>query len=348
MFRTIDLFAGAGGLTIGFEQAGFRTVAAVELDPYAAATLTARHPCTEVVRKNILDVDLSVYRGLADVVIGGPPCQPFSSGGLRAAHEDERDMLPAYLAALDSIRPEAFVMENVPGLATGERRNYLDRIVSEMSALGYEVDWQVLSAVDYGVPQKRRRLFVVGMHGGKFVFPSPTHGGTTGRPYVTVREALPKERVGEPNRSVVTYARKPDIRPSPFDGLMFNGGGRPIDLDAPAHTILASAGGNKTHFFDTEGVVPSYHHHLMEGGEPRVGVVPGTSRLTVQESAILQTFPEDMVFHCPTSARYRQVGNAVPPRLACAVASALAEQLAERNSAPTESFASPVPSREAS
>src|SRR5690606_16446866 len=112
------------------------------------------------------------------------------------------------------------------------------------------------------------------------------------------------------------YAKNPDLRPNPYHGQLFNGGGRAINLEAPAPTILASAGGNKTHFIDIGKRVPPYHRHLMRGGKPRTGELPEARRLTVLECAALQTFPEGMKFVGPRSSQYAQVGNAVPPRLA--------------------------------
>jgi DNA (cytosine-5)-methyltransferase 1 len=195
--------------------------------------------------------------------------------------------------------------------------------------MGYRLSWQVVNAADFGVPQKRRRLFVVGMRGRPFVFPPPTHGPTGRRPYVAVCDVLPSEQIGEPNLSRVFYAKNPDLRPSPYDGHLFNGGGRPIDRRQPSHTILATAGGNKTHFFDDLGIVPEYHRHLLNGGKPREGELPGARRLTVLESATLQTFPPELRFDGPRSSQYAQVGNAVPPLLAAALGSALAAQMFE-------------------
>jgi DNA (cytosine-5)-methyltransferase 1 len=104
---------------------------------------------------------------------------------------------------------------------------------------------------------------------------------------------------------------------------MFNGGGRPIDLSVPCHTILAAAGGNKTHFFDTLGLVPAYHAHLAKGGKPRTGTLNGGRRLTVEESALLQTFDPSIRFAGSRSSRYTQIGNAVPPLLAEVLGQAL-------------------------
>jgi DNA (cytosine-5)-methyltransferase 1 len=173
-----------------------------------------------------------------------------------------------------------------------------------------------------------------------FEFPTPNHGPKRSKRWRTAGDVLGLEPTGEPNSSIVTYAKRPDLRPSPYDGLLFNGGGRPINLNAPARTILASAGGNKTPFIDTLGVVPEYHAALWdaESGKPRdgykdavrVGLVPGARRITVAESAALQTFPPDVEFKGRRSSQYTQIGNAVPPDLAAAVGSALARDLRAR------------------
>lgn len=327
MVTAIDLFASAGGLTLGLQRAGIKTICAVELEPVRAATFAGHTPHANLITSDIRLVNFASYRGKAELVCGGPPCQPFSSGGHRRAGEDERDMVPAFIQVVRDVRPEAFLMENVPGLMAGDRLPYLKQVVEELTGLGYLVSSDVVNAADYGVPQKRRRLFLVGMRGRKFVFPEPTYGPGCKLPHVAVRDVLPDEPLGEPNASKVFYAKSPDIRPSPYDGHLFNGGGRPIDPAQPCHTILASAGGNKTHFFDDLGLVPKYHRHLLAGGAPRTGTLPGARRLTVRESAVIQTFPPDIVFSGSRSAQYQQVGDAVPPLLAAVLGKALVEQL---------------------
>lgn len=318
--RAIDLFAGAGGLTLGFKAAGVETVCAVEYDRYAAVTFAGHTPRADIIDRDITSPgvlsSLAGYRGRVELVYGGPPCQPFSSGGLRGADGDARDMIPSFVQAVRLIRPDAFFMENVFGLATGERRRYLYAVLHELATEGYGVSFRVVNAADHGVSQKRRRLFVAGMREREFTSPRESHGA--GRRYapVTVDDVLPPHQVGEPNPSKVSYAKNPDTRPSPYDGHLFNGGGRPIDRRQPSHTILASAGGNKTHFFDELGLVTAYHAHILAGGAPREGQLPGARRLTVLESATLQTFPPGTVFAGPRSAQYQQVGNAVPPLLA--------------------------------
>ena len=324
----VDLFAGAGGLSLGLAARGLEPVVAVEFDAYACETYAALHPATDLVHGDIRQIGFRRLRGEVAVVAGGPPCQPFSTGGLRRGGGDPRDGFPAFLRALREIQPDAFLIENVAGLCRGRTRAYLQALVMELEALGFDVSWQVLAAADYGVPQRRERLFVVGTRGRSFEFPSATHGPGRMSPWRAAGSVLRSdEPFGEPNPSIVTYARNPDLRPSPYDGLLFNGGGRPIDLTAPARTILASAGGNKTPFVDTQGVVPPYHAHLMSGGKPRAGRVPGARRITVAESAALQTFPHDARFAGPRSAQYTLVGNAVPPLLAEAIGGALFEAL---------------------
>ncbi len=255
--RSADLFCGAGGLTLGLKQAGFVPVFAVEWDPDAARTFADHSPETDLYVGDVRNVNLRQYRGQIDVVCGGPPCQPFSSGGLRRSTADDRNMIPWFIDAVREISPRAFLMENVPGLVVGTRRLYLEEAVADFERLGYTVTWKVLNAAAYGVPQIRRRLFVVGVTGDPFRFPEETHGSATGVPYVTAGEVLTSDPIGEPNTAKVTYAKKPHIRPSPYHGLLFNGGGRPIDLNQPAPTILASAGGNKTPFLDTLGAAPA-------------------------------------------------------------------------------------------
>lgn len=323
----VDLFAGAGGLSLGLHAAGFQVEAAVEVDSDACQTFGSMFRGACLLDETILGLDLTRYEGV-DLVAGGPPCQPFSSGGKRLADKDLRNLIPEYVRVVRELRPRAFLMENVFGLGSGSRRPYLASVLQELESIGYNVAWKVLNAADYGIPQKRRRLFVVGMQAGEYRFPEPTHGPGRASRHVAVNDVLNIAEVhGEPNPSKVVYAKNPDIRPRPFDGQLFNGGGRPIDSAAPSHTILASAGGNKTHFVDTLGVVPEYHRHLLSGGKPRRGQVEGARRLTVRESALLQTFPPETSFYGSRSSQYSQIGNAVPPKLAEVIGRSIADHL---------------------
>ncbi|HET9060162.1 MAG TPA: DNA cytosine methyltransferase [Acidimicrobiales bacterium] len=325
--EVVDLFAGAGGLSLGLQMAGLVPVAAIEYDADACTTYRRHHPHAKVFEQDAATVDYGSLRGQVAVVAGGPPCQPFSVGGKRLAADDPRNGVPQFVRAVNEIRPAAFVMENVGGLAHSTKREYFGSLVEQLCAAGYEVSWRVLQAACFGVPQNRSRLFLIGMRGRTFAWPAPALGpGTTGpfRASGSVVSAVP---IGEPNLSGVTYARRPSLRPSPYHGHLYNGGGRPIDLAKPAPTLLASMGGNKTPWVDAEGVAPAYHAHLLAGGAPRSGSVPGARRITVAEAALLQSFPVGHLFAGTRSSQYRQVGNAVPPLLGAVIGEALVRQL---------------------
>ncbi len=325
----LDLFSGPGGLTLGMKAAGIVPAAGVELNRDAAATYRRHSPEVDHFCADIRDIDLVRYRGAVDVVFGGPPCQPFSLGGRRRGSTDSRDMVPEFIRAVRETRPRAVVMENVPGLLTKRHRAYFEAALAAIEELGFFVSWRVLSADDYGVPQRRQRVFVVGMREQTFRFPRPTHGPDGSRPYVAAGTILSGVPIGEPAKSPVYYAPVVDLRPSPYAGHVYKGGGRPINLERPSPTVYASAGGNKTHWVDTAHVAPEYHAHLMAGGAPREGIVPGARRLSVEETALLQTFPSDFVFEGSKSSRYTQAGDAVPPRLAQVLGGELAGQLRE-------------------
>lgn len=329
----LDLFAGAGGLSLGLQRAGFTVAAAIEQDRDAATTYAAAHPDVHVMRTSVEEVDFSPWRDGIDLLAGGPPCQPFSTGGKRLGKSDPRDAMPAMLDAIRIVRPRAVLIENVAGLASAKRRPYFLWLLAALEAQGYSVASRVLDATEYGVPQHRRRLLIVGLRRGSFVVPTPTHGPGRGRGLVTVEMALRDVDPGSPNPSPVVYAKRPHVRPSLHSGLLFNGSGRPLDLHAPSPTILAIAGGNKTHFVDTRGVAERYHRHLLGGGRPRAGRVGGAVRLTLAQSAALQSFPPDMTWAGRRTVRFRQVGNAVPPLLAEAVCLQIAAALGTRAAA---------------
>lgn len=321
---SIDLFAGAGGLSLGLERAGFRPVMALDLNRDACDTYRRAFPGVEVMERSITGVDFRQWRGV-DLIAGGPPCQPFSNGGKRLAAADARDMLPEFARAVNEARPRAFIMENVAGILAPRNRDYLAQVIGLFDDRYTIPPPRIVNAADYGVPQKRLRVMLIGYLKGAVDFPAPTH--RPGR-YVAAGSVLRRGEVqGQANPSKVVYAKTPDLRPSPYAGQLFNGGGRAINLDQPAPTILASAGGNKTHFVDERDLVPAYHKHLWDGGKPKTGTLPGGRRLTVLESALLQTFPLEMVFAGSRSSQYTQIGNAVPPRLAEVVGASIAAAL---------------------
>lgn len=323
--KSLDLFAGAGGLSLGLKDAGWDTAAALEYSADAAATYRKNFPKVRVLQEDVHGVDFSQWRGVVDLVAGGPPCQPFSVAGNQRAAEDPRDCIPQFVRAVREVQPQFFLMENVFGLMATRHEPYLQSTLTSLRNLGYTVRAAVLDAADFGVPQHRRRLFVLGSKNGTLFFPVPTHGQQGEKSYVTAGEALKNTPPDIPNKAKVTYAKSPILRQSPYAGMLVNGGGRPINLAEPSQTMPASAGGNRTHILDPNGVFLDYHTHLVSGGEARRGLVEDVRRLTVRESARLQSFPDSFEFLGGQSARYRQVGNAVPPLLAKAVALALYE-----------------------
>lgn len=321
---SIDLFCGAGGLTLGLENAGFLSVMGLDTNRDAMATYRKAFPDAEAVEGSIAGYDFGQWRGV-DLVAGGPPCQPFSNGGKRLAAKDNRDMIPEFARAVNTIMPRAFIMENVAGLLAPRNREYMAEILSLFSDRYTILPPRLINAADYGVPQKRMRIVLIGLLKGSIDFPAPTH--LPGR-YVTSGSVLRRgETQGYSNPSKIVYARRPDLRPSPYAGQLFNGGGRAINLDLPAPTILASAGGNKTHFIDELHAVIPYHKHLWDGGKPRSGELEGGRRITILESAMLQTFPTEMEFAGSRSSQYTQIGNAVPPRLAEVIGASVARAL---------------------
>ncbi len=325
----IDLFAGAGGLSLGLKMSDWDIKAALEIDTNAINTHRFNMPEVRHICDDIRDVDFDALRGLG-LIAGGPPCQPFSVSGKRLGTDDIRDMVPQFVRAIREARPTSFLMENVAGLTSAKFKPYLEAQVNELRALGYSVQWQVLNAAEYGVPQNRLRLFVVGMpEGVKFRFPAPSHGLLSKKktPLVSVRQALEGVPNDLPNLAKVVYAKSPILRKSPFAGMLLNGQGRPLNLDGQSHTIPASAGGNRTHVVDLFGELTSYHRSLLDGGAPRTGEVPRCRRLTVRESARLQAFPDWFEFKGERSRQYSQIGNAVPPLLAMAVGAAIYQAL---------------------
>lgn len=338
-FLALDLFSGPGGLTLGMKAAGITPICSVEQNADAVATYRRHTPGIDHRNADIQDVSFSKFRGKIQVVYGGPPCQPFSLGGLRKGEKDRRDMLPAFLRAVKEVQPEAVLIENVPGLATKAQRHNLDLAIDALSRLGFSVTWSILSAADYGVPQKRRRLFIVGLRTGGFVFPSPSHGPNGQYAHVPASTVVSYEPLGEPAKSPVHYAPRVSLRPNPYGGHVFKGGGRPLNLAVPSYTVYASAGGNKTHWVDTAEIVPAYHEYLLKGGKPKEGIVPGARRLTVQESSLIQSFPADLDFAGSKSSQFRQIGDAVPPLLGKAIGSQLVDFLDGRAAGIAESRA---------
>jgi DNA (cytosine-5)-methyltransferase 1 len=334
-FTFASVYSGCGGLDLGFTQAGMRCAWANDIDPVAVATHNAAlgH---KAVAGDLDDVTWPEPRSV-DLVVGGPPCQGFSVAGKMNPADPRSQHVWTFLDFVECLQPSAFVMENVKALAVSRRWDLLrHRLIQRSEAMGYSTKLHWLRASNYGVPQRRERMFLIGLHDTDAPGDIPGVAET-----VTVREALSQlPAYGEPGNDTlcmarVTPARRPVMRPSPYRGsLLFNGNGRPLQLDSVAPTLPASMGGNATPIIDQreletgeESWIAWYHRRLTNGGRPLKRVPAHIRRITVEEAAALQSFPAGMSWFGTVSARYRQVGNAVPPLLARHVADAVARSL---------------------
>lgn len=335
----ISLYSGCGGLDIGFRWAGFAPLWANDIDPVALETYRAALPGHDAVAGDVASLRDRPGLGAADLVIGGPPCQGFSVAGRMNPNDPRSRHVWRFLEVVEDVRPRAFVMENVKALAVNRRwTGLVEALIERAQDLGFAARLYLLNAADFGVPQARERMFLVGLREGEGQHVAPKADTALNQPTLrTALEGLPSYRLTG-NDSVcaakITIAKAPVLRRSPWAGMLFNGAGRPMDLDRPAPTLPASMGGNKTPIIDqeqlesgTEPWVVRYHDHLWKGGKPWKRVPPTLRRITVEEAAAIQSFPKDMYWAGPQSARYRQIGNAVPPELAYRVALALRTSL---------------------
>jgi DNA (cytosine-5)-methyltransferase 1 len=292
----LDLFAGCGGLALGFEAQGFETLG-FEMDADCCASY--RHnlhgDCVNV------KLDTSYRFPKAQVVIGGPPCQPFSVGGLQNGIRDARDGFPAFISAVEQAEPNIWMFENVRGLMY-RNRDYLDVIIAELEGLGYVVEFKLLNAVQHGVAQNRERVIVVG-HRGEFSYPKANNERITAGQAL---EALASE-VHQDSKfltaSMDTYVAKYEKASSCITP-------RDLHLDRPARTVTCR---------NLAGATGDMHRVVLSDGRRR--------RLTVREGARLQSFPDWFEFQGSETSAFNQIGNAVPPMLAYAIAGSFRDSL---------------------
>ncbi|WP_421387685.1 DNA cytosine methyltransferase [Agrobacterium tumefaciens] len=379
MMKSIELFAGAGGLGIGLHDAGFRPVNVIEWNSYCCDTIRenkkrgiAAVDNWNVTQGDVCKVDFKPYEGKIRLVSGGPPCQPFSMGGKHGAYDDARDMFPQAIRAVRETSPQAFIFENVKGLTRASFRNYFEYIKLQLehpdikarrdeewedhlarleqhhtsgsrSGLNYRVVAQVLNAANYGVPQKRERVFFVGFRedlGVSWHFPLRTHSreallwdqahGDYWDRHRVARRDRPVASASVPSesdtnltpwrttRDALLGLPDPEFDPVASEKLLnhrFQPGARSYHghtgsaLDEPAKTLKAGV-------------------HGVPGGENMLLRPNGSVRyFTVRESARLQTFPDDFLFHGSWTETMRQLGNAVPVELARIVGEGVASHL---------------------
>lgn len=349
--KAISLFCGAGGMDVGFEAAGVKVLWANEFNCDAVKTYRANHPDTpvECVDVRIAKKNLKKYLTQnIDLVFGGPPCQGFSVAGKMDPNDERSTMIWEFFDVVKAVSPKMFVIENVKALGVLSRWETVRKgIYDRADQLGYYCFSRVLNSSDFGVPQKRERVFFVGI---KNIIKSDDIEGTFDailaskrKPCPNLRECLLKVGKAGTEKNPITctarisLATKPVIRKSPYAGMIFNGMGRPMNLDELANTLPASMGGNKTPIIDemllydsdASNWIVDYHNMLLAGDpiESTTTVPSHLRRLTIKEAAAIQTFPPDYLFCGEKSSIYRQIGNAVP----CELAQAVAETIVELN-----------------
>jgi DNA (cytosine-5)-methyltransferase 1 len=346
----LSLFAGAGGMDVGFTRAGIEIVGANEIDRDACLTYAANHPGV-VLQPGDLNQQLDGMRQFegVDLVFGGPPCQGFSVAGKMDPDDPRSQLLWAFMQVVKLTRPRAFVCENVKALAVLDKWSVIRQQLFQVARdLGYTYKLVVLNAADFGVPQSRERMFLMGFRDRGAIDDLELQFERYKTTAPTVRDILlPLGVAGSAqNQRVchakVTIARNPVMRRSPYAGMLFNGQGRPLNPDGYSCALHASMGGNKTPiidqdhcYFGQDSWVEWYHGHLMAGGAPLATAPKRLRRLTIDEAIRIQTFPPDYQFMGSQSSIYRQIGNAVPCDLAQVVATVVANCLSRgRRSTP--------------
>lgn len=339
--KVLDLFCGCGGLSLGLEQAGFDIVLGVDNWSDALQTFKQNHLNAEVQLADLSTID---FKSLSfqdfDVIVGGPPCQGFSISGKRDPDDPRNKLYTSFVDAVNYFRPKAFIMENVPNLASMNQGRIKDTIIKEFSSLGYTLSYKKVLASDYGVPQNRRRFILVGLLDGQhFTFPSESHVETK----VTCLEAI-----GDlTERGISDGTPYPKPPESDYQRAMRLGSDLVFNHQITEHTektksIIAMVpdGGNykdlPESFQSTRKVNIAWTR--FSSGKPSFTIDTGHrhhfhykwNRVpTVRESARLQSFPDLFVFRGTKTSQYKQVGNAVPPILGKALGLQLVKYLSE-------------------
>lgn len=331
-YSLVELFAGAGGLALGLEKAGFTSLLLNEKDKYACQTLRLNRPHWNVVEDDITNVDFKHLEGKVDLLTGGFPCQPFSYAGKQLGFEDLRGTLVFEMArAIKEIKPKVFLAENVKGLKENDKGRTLATIVKVLEDLGYKIiENDIYKAMFYKVPQKRERLIIIGVREDiyeKMVYkkPSPYHK------ILTVRDALKAGELYETDVPESTGQLYPKRKQEIMSYVPEGGYWRDLPVDLQKEYMMKSfyLGGGKT------GMA-----RRLSWDEPSLTLVctpaqkqterchPEENRpLTTREYARIQTFPDDWKFAGSDSQIYKQIGNAVPVNLALAIGKSIINML---------------------
>ncbi|MCE2469175.1 MAG: DNA cytosine methyltransferase [Dehalococcoidia bacterium] len=310
---SVELCAGAGGQALGLERAGFQHAALVEIEAAACETLRRNRPLWNVLQEDLRSFDGRPYSGI-DLLAGGIPCPPFSIAGKQLGREDERNLFPSVLRLVGEIRPEAVMVENVRGLLERRFDGYRAEISTALSYLGYEADWRLLHASDFGLPQLRPRVLLVALRksiAGEFKWPEPSEVSPP-----TVGEVL-------------------------FDLIASRGWpGAAAWRETAAAIAPTIVGGSHKHGGPDLGPVRA-RRAWAKLGVDGIGLADeapgphqvGAPRLTLRMAARLQGFPDDWQFAGSKTTAYRQAANAFPPQVAGAVGKQIALALGSRQAA---------------
>lgn len=317
-YSVLELFAGAGGLALGLEQAGISCVALNEIDKWACQTLRHNRPNWNVLEGDIKSFDFSEYKGQVDIVTGGFPCQAFSYAGRKLGLEDTRGTLFYNFAqAVNEVRPLVCVGENVRGLMSHEKGKTLEGMISVLDEIGYRVvPVQILKAIHYNVPQKRERLFIIGVRKDvdiDYQYPKPSN-----RIY-NLSDALKAGSLYPTDVPNSDGAKYPTHKKEVLDLVPPKGYWRDLPLDIQKEYMGKSfyLGGGKTGMARRIGWdEPSLTLTCSPAQKQTERCHPNETRpFTVREYARIQTFPDDWEFIGSTSQQYKQIGNAVPCNL---------------------------------
>lgn len=367
----IDLFAGAGGLSLGFEQAGFDIAAAVEIDPIHCATHHFNFPYSTTICASVERLTGEAIRNQAglqgvdvDVVFGGAPCQGFSMIGKRALEDPRNQLVKHYVRLVSELNPKYCVFENVKGLTLGKHRAFLDELIQELELAGYNVvkPHQVLNAADFEVPQDRHRLFLIGARKDQLpaTYPQPRAKKVSVREAIsdlpdadTFEELLSSDEVAIKWRTTSHYGKmmrgmvedsEDFSHPRIFDRDRLTSSLRTIHTELSRSRFAATEPGDTEAVSRFRRLPPDGRCNTLRAGtdsargaftSPRP-IHPTQSRvITVREAARLHSYPDWFRFHATKWHGFRQVGNSVPPRLARAVAAQIIQALGKHPSKPT-------------
>lgn len=304
---SLELCAGGGGAALGLEQAGFSPVALVEINQHACATLRSNRPYWNVIEADIKRFDATYWRGV-DLLSGGLPCPPFSIAGKQLGADDDRDMFPSMLRIVKEVNPRAVLIENVRGIYTDRFSSFRAGIDKAFDVMGFDTYWTAFNASDFGVPQKRYRVFLVALRRGvtkPLCWPLPTDELP-----ITVGAALGDLMAERGWRGAAEWMKGAPVPAPTIVGGSHKHGGPDLG-PTRARKEWAALGVDGLGLAD-ESPAPNF---------------TGMPRLTVKMVARLQSFPDDWKFAGPKTHAYRQVGNALPVRLAYFVAKAVHECL---------------------